>query len=319
MRLENIASLFGISDIYEISEMKSGHINRTYLVTAASGRYILQSLNREVFACPNLVMENISKIEKAFLKLKGSIVSVPHYLSAGSANFLEADGEIWRMYGYMASEEHYDSNYYLMGISFGTFIKAINDTNMNLAAVIEDFHNFRKYYEKLISIAPEIAELFSSLVNNIDTVFTKSLPVRNVHNDAKADNVIIGSRCTVIDLDTAMRGYAALDYGDMIRSVCKGDVMDMTALIEVTRGFYKGLNGLLTNDEVNSLYYGILWTVGELSMRYYIDGVEKNGYFKGKSPEYCIRRGNELYAQLCVFMEREEEICKIIGKEFFRS
>lgn len=319
MRLENIASLFGISDIYEISEMKSGHINKTYLVTAASGRYILQSLNREVFACPNLVMENIFKIEKAFLKLKGSIVSVPHYLSAGSANFLEADGEIWRMYGYMASEEHYDSNYYLMGISFGTFIKAINDTNMNLAAVIEDFHNFRKYYEKLIIIAPEIAELFSSLVNKIDTVFTKSLPMRNVHNDAKADNVIIGSRCTVIDLDTAMRGYAALDYGDMIRSVCKGDVMDMTALIEVTRGFYKGLNGLLTNDEVNSLYYGILWTVGELSMRYYIDGVEKNGYFKGKSPEYCIRRGNELYAQLCVFMEREEEICKIIGKEFFRS
>lgn len=317
MRLENIASLFGISDIYGISEMKSGHINRTYLVTAASGRYILQSLNREVFACPNLVMENISKIEEAFSKLKGSLVTVPHYLSAGSVNFLESDGEIWRMYGYMASEAHYGSNYYFIGISFGTFIKAINDTSICLASVIEDFHNFRKYYEKLMSIAPKRAELFSSLVNKIYTVFTKSLPVRNVHNDAKADNVIIGSRCTVIDLDTAMRGYAALDYGDMIRSVCQKDVMDTTVLREVTRGFSKGLNGLLTNDEVNSLYYGIIWTVGELSMRYYIDGIEKKGYFKGKTPEDCIYRGDELYAQLCAFMEREEEICKIIGKEFF--
>lgn len=316
MKLTEIASLFGISDVLEISELKGGHINRTYLVTAASGRYILQSLNREVFAYPETVMRNISAVGEAFARLENSPVTVPHYLSTKGTNFLEAHGEIWRMYVYTASEENDRSSPYLMGLSFGTFIKAVNGENIRLGTVIDDFHSFSRYFEKLSRIATEKAELFKGIRERFDGIFTEKLPMRNVHNDAKADNVIIGRLCTVIDLDTAMPGYAALDYGDMIRSVCKGNAPDMTAVREITRGFAEGLDGLLTSEEIASLYYGILWAVGELSMRYYIDGIGRNGYFKRKTPGECICRGDELYAQLCAFMEREEEICEIIGEEF---
>lgn len=319
MKLTEIASLFGISDIYEISELKSGHINRTYLVTAASGRYVLQSLNREVFARPETVMNNISAIEKAFSRIKNSLVTVPRYLLARGANFLETDGEIWRMYGYAAAEKTEKSGEYLTGLSFGTFIKAVNGENVRLGTAIDGFHSFSRYFEELRRIAPEKAELFNDFGERFDGIFTENLPMRNVHNDAKANNVIIGRQCTVIDLDTAMPGYAALDYGDMIRSVCQGAAPDMTAVGEITRGFAEGLDGLLTSEEIASLYYGILWAVGELSMRYYIDGVGRNGYFKGKTPGECICRGNELYALLCMFEDYEEEICRVIGEIFFQK
>lgn len=316
MKLTEIASLFGVSDVSEISELKGGHINRTYLVTAPSGRYVLQSLNREVFAYPGTVMRNISAVEEAFSRLENSTVTVPRYLSAKGANFLEADGEIWRMYVYTAFEETDQSSRYLMGLSFGTFIKAVNSENIRLGTAIDGFRSFSRYFEKLSCIAPEKSEMFDCLGEKLDAVFTEKLPMRNVHNDAKADNVIIGRQCTVIDLDTAMPGYAALDYGDMIRSVCKRTAPDMTTVGEITRGFAEGLDGLLTEKEIVSLYYGILWAAGELSMRYYIDGIGRYGYFKGKTPEECICRGDELYVQLCAFMEREEEICEIIGEEF---
>lgn len=319
MKLAEIASLFGVSDVSEISELKGGHINRTYLVTAASGRYVLQSLNREVFAYPETVMRNISAVGEAFSRLENSPVTVPRYLLARGTNFLEVGGEIWRMYGYAAAEKTEKSGEYLTGLSFGTFIKVVNGENVRLGTAIDGFHSFSRYFEKLSRIAPEKAELFKGIRERLDGIFTEKLPMRNVHNDAKADNVIIGRQCTVIDLDTAMPGYAALDYGDMIRSVCKGTAPDMTAVGEITRGFAEGLDGLLTGEEIASLYYGILCAAGELSMRYYIDGVGRNGYFKGKTPGECIYRGDELYAQLCMFTDYEAEICRIIAEAFFQK
>lgn len=307
-----IASLFGAEDINGIKTLDGGHINRTYLVTASDGCYVLQSLNREVFACPEKVMENISVIESVFQRYNDEFVAVPYYLTVEGANFVEADGEIYRMYSYTEPSESLADRNYLMGRSFGAFLRIINSGGVKLHETITDFRDFSCYYSVLSSVSSAKAELFTELSNELEAVFDGNLPRRNVHNDAKSANIITGKQCTVIDLDTAMVGYAALDFGDMIRSV----LPDMSAVRDVAAGFAEGLCGMFTPDEVDSLYYGILWAVGELSMRYYIDGIAENGYFKGKTPMDCIRRGDELYGQLLYVKKNRETITGIIRKAF---
>ena len=54
--------------------------------------------------------------------------------------------------------------------------------------------------------------------------------------------MVTGETCTIIDLDTAMRGYAAIDYGDAVRSVM-GANCDKSRIEEVKRGFLRGAGG----------------------------------------------------------------------------
>ena len=144
-----IASLFGVEDVNDIKTLDGGHINRTYLVTASDGCYVLQSLNREVFAFPEKVMGNISAVEAAFVRYGDGTVSVPHYLEADGANFVDADGEIYRMYSYTESSEVSADRNYLMGRSFGAFLRIINSGGVKLHETIHDFRDFGRYYSSL--------------------------------------------------------------------------------------------------------------------------------------------------------------------------
>jgi hypothetical protein len=112
-----------------------------------------------------------------------------------------------------------------------------------------------------------------------------------------------------------MSGYAAIDFGDMVRSVMREGVPDMTAARDLTKGFAKGLGGLLTKSEVGSLYYGILWAVGELAVRYLTDYITGEGYFRRSSGE-CLARADQLLGQLRGFMAMGGQITEMIRECF---
>ena len=295
MDVSKLPELFGITGENSFQELSVGHINRTFLVTSGENRYILQSLNRSVFASPETVMENISHVEKAFEKV--SNVRVPHFLTANGKNFAEVNGEIWRMYSY-CDDSPCDERYYRTGFSYGTFIRVMSSSDAEIKPVIDGFHDFEHFYEKMLKVCPaevipaEIDALRKRLMHDFDGV-----PKRMIHGDAKADNIITGDICTIIDLDTVMTGYAALDYGDMIRSA-KGGIS------ELTRGFLDGCGDILTKAESDSLYSGVLWVTGELAMRYLTDFYSPERYFTGKTREQCLERSEELISQL------REYLCK---------
>ena len=113
-----------------------------------------------------------------------------------------------------------------------------------------------------------------------------------------------------------MYGYAAIDYGDLVRSVCREKEQFMMEISEVTQGFAQGLDGLLGADEKSSLYYGILWLTGELAVRYLTDAYSDVKYFRGKSSADCLTRAKELLRQLDVFTACEDEIKEIITTSF---
>lgn len=327
MDVRGIIALFGIEDVVSVRNLKSGHINRTFLAECTSGeKYVLQSLNGDVFANPEAVMSNIGKITSVIAKNNGCDVKVPEYiLTADGKNYAESGGEIYRLYRYTEPCQCSESNGYVTGYSYGCFMRMINAKGVRLKNTIEHFHSFSSYFSTLTAadsvsglkkIDGVVMRRLSSLSEMLSQVFTVDFPKRNVHNDAKKDNIIIGTPCTVIDLDTAMSGYAAVDYGDIIRSSCTGENVDFSVIRDITYGFADGLNGILTDDEIDSLYYGILYVTGELAVRYLIDYLSEKKYFIGKTTAECLRRANTLLGQLSIFINCSEEITSIIYKAF---
>ncbi|MCR5599175.1 MAG: aminoglycoside phosphotransferase family protein [Ruminococcus sp.] len=315
MDIYKIPCLFGLPEAGSLSELSAGHINRTFLAVCGGEKYVLQTLNRSVFHSPETVMYNISRIEAAFAENAASDTAVPHFIAAGDKNFAVADDEVWRMYKYISATADAAANAAAAGRAFGTFIRVMNGRELSDAPVIENFHNFNRYFSVLTThkgIASDILAKLDKLRDTLGQVFTDSLKKRVIHGDAKADNVIISERSTIIDLDTVMYGYAAIDYGDLVRSVCRSGLTDMKAVKAVTCGFLQGLDGLLTNDEINSMYYGVLWLTGELAMRYLIDSRSEIRYFRGKSPAECRSRAEELLSQLDGFIAAEADFETII-------
>ncbi len=330
MDIEKITDMFGCSDIISISELKGGHINCTYLAECGNGdKYVLQSLNTEVFREPASVMSNIGIISKAFWDSGCADVSVPEYCNAPDGrNFAESDGQIYRLYKYTVPFESTDGQDYKTGKAFGTYIRILNEKNIRLETTVDKFHSFSSYFNTLIAadgssamkkIDNSVMRRFLTLPDLLSQVFTVDFPKRNVHNDAKRDNVILGEKSCIIDLDTTMQGYAALDYGDIIRSSCTAEKLDFRVIRNITRGFADGLDGLLSSDEIYSLYYGILYVTGELAVRYLIDYLRDDKYFKGKTSAECLKRANELLSQLNMFITQGDVITAIIYKEFKKN
>lgn len=305
METERIPALFGVTGVRDISEVTTGHINRTFLVTADGGRYVLQSLNRGVFLRPEAVMANIAQTEAALVGRTD--IAVPHFLTCGGRNYADTGGEIWRIYAYCEGSAC-TRELRRVGYSYGAFIRVMSGSGAAIEPVIEGFHDFGGYYDKLAAVCPagEIPPALTALRERLADSFG-GVPTRIIHGDAKTDNIIIGEPCTVLDLDTVMVGHAALDYGDMVRSVCTHGV-DTESIRELTRGFTDGLGGLLTDKEKASLYSGLLWVTGELALRYLTDFYSEERYFLGRTREACLGRSRELLAQLDAFLSAKAEI-----------
>ncbi len=308
MDIRDISALFGIS-ASELTQLRKGHINQTFLVTSETGeKFILQSLNREVFHSPESVMWNISMIESAFAHENAA--AVPHFLECNGRNYAVADGEVWRMYQY-AENADITEKARITGFAHGRFINVLSRTDIKLKPTIEVFHNYNNYVENLRAVSPtdEVTDRLSAVGGEISRVFA-DVPKRNIHGDAKADNIIIGEPCTIIDLDTAMYGYAAIDFGDMIRSADENDI------IALTEGFAEGLDGVLTENEIGSLYYGIIWVTAELAARYLTDVYAEKRYFAGKTREQCRERADSLLKQLSGYEKMRHDLETIIKNAF---
>lgn len=275
-----ILGKFGLTDISSVTELSCGHINKTFLCNYNKKKYILQSLNCNIFQNPEIVAENISIIGNAFEKFGDNSLFVPRYLQCEGRGYIEQNGEIWRIYNYTESNGQYSPYYH--GYAVGRFLKIVNSCGVQLKTPLK-LHNFGDL----------------------------KLPLRNIHGDTKADNIIFGERLTVIDLDTAMSGYICADFGDMIRSVT-AEKFSIADIRDAINGFAQGIDGLLTCEEIDSLYNGIVLIISELTSRYR----GGTGNFPKKTAEQCRLRELELTAQLERIKGCEREIRQAVNDGF---
>ncbi len=247
---------FGLSlDKYEVSEIKTGHINDTFFVHkkdhSSEHGYIFQRVNTYVFKEPEKVMFNIEKVSEHLKNKIDKNSDIADYRQMlfflktpeGKNYYVDSEQNFWRGYKYVDNAFTYDypettNILYLMGQRFGSFQNQLSDFDAKiLYETIPNFHNTKARIERFKQVMSEdkfgrvceakdeveyllkAADMASELSVMIEN---NQIPLRVTHNDTKCNNVLFDkdklTPVAVIDLDTIMPGLAAYDFGDAIRT-----------------------------------------------------------------------------------------------------
>ncbi len=310
----------------------NGHINDTFLVSTkdslgADKRYILQSINTNVFKKPQEVMHNIELVTR-YLKSQTAderrVLSLV-YTKDQKPYYIDDEGRFWRVYDFvegslcLESPESTD-DFYQSAIAFGEFQCLLNNFPVEkLFETIPDFHNTPDRYRKFLeAVEKDVVGRAGTVAKEIEFVNQRKefysvlfdskndgvLPLRVTHNDTKINNVMLDSETRtalcVIDLDTIMPGFSVNDFGDSIRfgaSTAAEDEkdlskveMDLNLFETYAKGFIKGCGGLLSEDEIILMPEGAKMMTIECGMRFLTDYLEGDTYFKTKYPEHNLDR-----------------------------
>ena len=269
LSFEAIAAQFGITaPIVEETEIHSGNINRTYLVTVqetaqTTKQYIFQRINTYVFKNPQAVMSNILKvtehIKQKLLQQQGCYHRrVLSFLTTaeGEPYYYTGEHHFFRVYEFVDHATAYDmlrsaEQFGEAGRAFGEFQGWLSDFPADtLAEIIPDFHNtpvrytaFKEAVEKdaagrRAAAEAEIAFLLEreqACARIAQALQDGEIPCRVTHNDTKINNILFDDTTDraicVIDLDTVMPGTPLYDFGDAVRygaSTAREDEPDLS-------------------------------------------------------------------------------------------
>ena len=243
----------------------------------------------------------------------------------GNYYHVDAQGEYWRAYLFITDTKCYDRAeseelFYESAYAFGNFQSMLADYPAEtLHETIVNFHNtkarfaaFKKAVEEdVMGRAAEVQEEIQFVLEReadanyfTDLVEAGELPIRVTHNDTKLNNVLMdaatGKGLCVIDLDTVMPGLAMNDFGDSIRTgASTGDEdekdlskisCDMELFDIYAKGFIKGCGGKLINREIELLPMGAKIMTYECGLRFLMDYLQGDVYFKIHRPEHNLDR-----------------------------
>lgn len=306
----------------------NGHINATYLVrTDAPHDYILQRINRRVFADIPALMQNIASVTH---HLATKDPNPRHVLTliptlVGAEYWQDGEGEYWRMYDFVTDSiclERVENaeDFKQSGVAFGRFQQQLADFPAKaLTETIPRFHDTPHRYRQLSdALAADVKGRAAEVARELDFAFarekeagemvamgkTGALPLRVTHNDAKLNNVMLDRETRkplcVIDLDTVMPGLAGNDFGDSIRFGASTALEDETDLSKVslslplynayTQGFLSACGEALTDNERLTLPLGAKLMTLECGVRFLTDYLAGDVYFHTSRPTHNLDR-----------------------------
>lgn len=351
-------------------ELRSGHINDSYVISGLGGRRgLLQRINEHVFTDPRRLMENVERITRHLAERLGPgsrrrrLTLIP--VDSGRAwieikSAFEGSGRRkggngaegwWRMYELIEDvttqvTASSADQVFRAAQAFGQFEGMLADLPPPpLFETIPRFHDTLSRFDALDSVLrdePEgrravtrrrqaeeeirAAVAHRHLAGRLIDAEARGVPRRTVHNDCKISNVLFdrqsGEALCVVDLDTAMPGLAAFDFGDMARSMAhradedardpRGIEVDLELFGALTAGYLQGA-GFLTAGERRSLVDGALVLTLEQAVRFLTDHLQGDVYFRVERPGQNLDRCRVQFALLESLLARAGDLRKIVG------
>ena len=339
----------------KVSQIKSGHINQTFLITTDTGsRYILQWINQYVFPNVDALMNNMAAISAFLRQREDGKMAMISYIDTkdGQTYYDDGQGGAWRIYRFVDNSiclqrAETAEDFYQSARGFGGFQYALRDFPAEqLEETIVDFHNTVDRYQKFRdAIEADVCGRLKEVEAEVDFALAREeracrlhhkrergeLPVRATHNDTKINNVLLDkdSRETicVIDLDTVMPGLSAYDFGDAIRFGASTAAEDETDLDKVslnlkyfqafTRGFLEACPSL-TEAEVKALAQGAYTMTIECGIRFLTDYLMGDKYFAIDREKHNLDRCRTQF-KLIRDMERKWEQMEAIVQEEYEK
>ena len=353
--IKQVIKKFNIDgELVNIEVNDAGNINKSYVATFQSEngilkKYLIQRINTNVFTEPYKLMKNIEGVTsylKRQMRKDGDsthrVLEVIKTKDNKTLCYIDNNGQrdYYRAYEFIENAITYNYStdvniVYNTGVAFGNFQRSLKDYPMNkLHETIQDFHDTKKRYQKLINdikIDPEgrVMEVANEIVfilmrsdicsRIIDFLGTEQIPYRVTHNDTKVNNVMMnadtGEYMAVIDLDTVMPGSLLFDYGDGIRSTASTAAEDEKDLSKVhlnlelfeayTRGYLSEMAPYITEEELNLMGESIRIITLELAIRFLNDYINGDTYFKTNYEKHNLDRTRN---QLKLVQEIEERL-----------
>ncbi|MCR9279910.1 MAG: aminoglycoside phosphotransferase family protein [Pseudomonadaceae bacterium] len=215
----------------EIAPLGAGHINDTWRVTSASGDYVLQRINGHVFDA-NAVLENGARVTSALIPTDVPVLAP--IASHGAPGFIDESGDCWRLTPFVPGQVYQSSLNTLAqvraaGDAFARFQVGLRHlASTDLVPVIPGFLEFAHYLRELEETLAGIDRVLTDAERILIEKTRDSAELADafprlhqaIHGDCKINNLIFdGDRvAAIVDLDTAMFGNPAWDWGDLVRS-----------------------------------------------------------------------------------------------------
>jgi len=260
----------------------------------------------------------------------------------GLTYFKDPEGNFWRVILFIKDHLVFESTTdpdiaYEGAKTFGAFSAMLNDLPAeNVGTVIPDFHNMKWRLTQLeqsirkdaagrLKVVKEEIEYVESRAKMMLTIHelgeTGAIPLRVTHNDTKISNVLFDNErkgLCVIDLDTIQPGYVTSDFGDGIRTLTNTGEEDDENLDRVTMdldlyeafasGFLDSTREILLDAEKDALLYAGLLFPYMQAVRFLIDYLDGDTYYKVKHPEHNLVRTR---AQLKLTKDGEDKMDKL--------
>lgn len=316
--------------------------------------YILQRKNKAVFPDVPAMMDNIRRvtehIRRGVIAAGGDprrevMTVVP--AKDGHLYHVDAEGEYWAATVFIDDTIAYnkaDSPELARkgGEGIGKFQSQLDDFTEPLAETIKGFHNIRHRFGqwdaalardaagRRIHLAEEIGWIESrraEMLSFWSKVKDGTIPTRVTHNDTKINNILFdrqGRVLCVIDLDTVLRSPCFNDFGDAIRTYANhgreddenfDDVwLDMAMFRGFAEGYLSEARAFLTPAETDALAFSVRYITYEQVLRFLMDYLDGDTYYKIKSPDHNLVRTRAQYALLRSAEERYDAMRAIVAE-----
>lgn len=238
--LTQIFSSFGIYTAPAVLEpISSGLIHSTWKIMNESDAFVLQRVNKAVFADPEAVCNNARLLSQYLTARDPTYLFICPLVTASGRMTLDIDGETYRMLPFVKNSCVYEVaiSPEIAGAaarSFGRLTFMLSDFDCsNLHVSIPRFHDISLRYQQFegalvegdrqrIEKSSGLIEFLKSQKHIVDAYFDllydPNFKIRVTHHDTKISNVLFDATDSnralcVIDLDTLMPGYFISDIG----------------------------------------------------------------------------------------------------------
>lgn len=348
--MHDIASRFTRSAIHDIKELGNGLINDTFLVAAESQCFVLQRINRRVFAMPERIVANGSVLSEFIAQQRANDVKlrIPEMVKtiSGDCFHRDAAGDVWRGLAYIDNTDCFETVTAIeqaeqVGFALGHFHRLTSDLPIErLHDTLPGFHitpSYLRHYRAVsrdsacansceIQFCQDFIESRSALANVLEEAKRSGLLVERVmHGDPKLNNFLFdkasGAVVSLIDLDTVKPGLVHYDIGDCLRSLCHieaSDTFDLDICEAVLTAYLAEAGAFFGENDYRYLYPSIRLIPFELGLRFFSDYLAGNVYFKVTEPEQNLHRAAAQF-RLCESIEARQSVIERLIEHSIRK
>jgi len=271
------------------------------------------------------------------------------YTRSGQSFYRDDRGAYWRMFHFIEAGIVFDTvqdaqHAYEIGRGLGKFQSLLADLEpAKLHDILPGFHDTPRYLAECDVVLREDARQRAALVKpEMAFVFSRRflapllqklanaghIPLRVVHNDPKVNNIMIHSASRealcMLDLDTVIPGIVHFDFGDCVRSAANpaGEntkdldsvYLDLSFFEAIASGYLRETAGFLTQKEVDALPMSAKVITFELGLRFLVDYLRGDTYFKIAYPSHNLDRARIQFRLLECIEAEEKQIVSLIAR-----